>query len=267
MTDEDNSASPPPDLAHIDRVIRRLGAIVDDAHANASRLGFFPAVYLQMSRAVRQGIQDGVFDDGGRMSEFDELFALRYFDALTAWEAGDATTRSWRAVFRAAEDPNRLVLQTLLMSINAHINLDLPVVAAVVNPGGHIGDFGGDFDRINDILGRILDQVEDAVARFSPLLGVLDRVGGRTEDQVLDFSFREARSEAWREAVLLAQLDPAQREQAIALLDRKVAFLGRIIEGPGGILGRAVEVIGFTESDDVPAIIDGLRNIIPPTLR
>ena len=259
-------SSAPADLSAIDAVAERLGAIVDEARSAGSRLGFFPAVYQQMTLAVRQGIEDGAFDDGTRMSEFDALFAARYFDALALWEGGGETTRSWKVAFRTAECPDRLVLQCLLVAINAHINLDLAVVAAELNPGGDIGFFEADFNRINDILGQLLDRVEDTIARYSPLLAVLDRVGGRHEEDVLNFSFVRARAEAWRQAVVLAHLAENHRRQAIGLLDRKVEFLGRIVEDPGGILGRSLEVIGFAESDDVGGIIDALSTIVPPTL-
>ena len=219
-----------------------------------------------MTLAVKQGIDAGAFDDGAHMSTFDAVFAARYFDALAAWQTGGEPTRSWRVAFGAAERPERLALQTVLVAINAHINLDLAVAATDVVPSGGIAAFDADFGRINDIIGSLLDRIQDAIARFSPLLAVLDRVGGRSEEQILDFSIREARSEAWRQALVLAALDPAAKADAVALLDRKVAFLGRIIDDPGGILGRAVDVIGFAESDDVAAIIDALRTVVPPTL-
>lgn len=254
-------------LSEIDGVVERLGVIIDGARAGGSRMGFFPAVYLQMTLAVRQGIQDGAFDDGPRMSAFDAAFAARYFDALALWQAGDQTTRSWKVAFGTAERADRLVLQNLLVAMNAHINLDLAVAAAEVNPGGDIGLFQADFNRINDVLETLLDRVEDTVARFSPLLGVLDRVGGRHEDELLSFSFGQARTQAWRQAVILSHLDGGPRQDAVELLDRKVELLGRIIDAPGGILGRSLEVVGFAESDDVGAIIDALRAVVPPAVR
>ncbi len=257
----------PLNPSDIDGVIERLNWVIDDARARGSRTGFFPAVYLQMTLAVKQGIDAGSFDDGARMSAFDAVFAARYFDALATWQAGGGPTRSWKVAFGTAERPERLVLQAVLVAINAHINLDLAVAATEVAPGGDITAFEADFGRINDIMASLLDRIQDAIARFSPLLAVLDRVGGRSEEQILDFSLREARGEAWRQALVLAALDPAAKADAVALLDRKVAFLGRIIEDPAGIVGRAVDVIGFAESDDVPAIIDALRAVVPPTLR
>ena len=251
-----------PDVAG---VVAQLETVVERARAQASPVGYFPALYRQTTLAVRQGIEAGSFDDGDRISRFVVGFASRYFDALTAWEQGQKPTRSWRGAFEAGARPDRLILHHLLLGINAHINLDLAVAAARVVVDGAIEDLRDDFLRVNDTLSRLMDPAQDVVARFSPLLGVLDRVGGRTDDHVLNFSVRRARDEAWRQAVLLSRLGPAEQDEAVSLLDRKVAFLGRIVDEPGGIVGPAVAVIRHTESDDVPAIIDSLLTIVPLT--
>ena len=249
----------------IDRVAEQLSAVVDDARSRRLRLGFFAAMYRQMTVAVKQGIESGSFDDGARMSRLAGAFAGRYLDALSTWNGGSLPSRSWRVAFRTAGRDDRLVLQHVILGINAHINLDLGIAAAEVAPGDAIADLRHDFQRINDTISRLLDAVQTAVARFSPLLGVLDRLGARTDEEVLSFSFGVARDEAWKQAVLLAHQGTAQREQAIFLLDRKVAFLGKIVADPGGIAGRAVDVVRFTESDDVVAIIDALGAVVPPT--
>jgi hypothetical protein len=47
--------------------------------------------------------------------------------------------------------------------------------------------------RVNDILGALLPRVRLCIGRFSPLLDVIDRVGGGEDDVVLTFSLRVAR--------------------------------------------------------------------------
>ncbi len=253
--------------ADIDAVIRDLDVVIDDARASACRLGFFASLYRGMTAAVKQGVEDGSFDDGTRMSRLAGAFAARYFDALGAWRGGEVPTRSWRVAFETAGREDRLILQHLLLGVNAHINLDLAVAAAELAPGAAIGDLQDDFLRISDTIERLLDPVQEVVGRFSPLLGTLDLVGGRTDEHVLNFSLEVARGDAWRQAVVLAQLDESQRGEAVFLTDRRVAFLGGILKDPGGRLGPAVDVIRFAESDDVRAVIDGLRAIDPPKPR
>ena len=44
-----------------------------------------------------------------------------------------------------------------------------------------------------------------------------------------------------------------------------MAFLGRLITQPQGLVAQAVNLIRATESTDVPAIIQALNSIVPAT--
>ena len=242
----------------IDAILQMLDAVVADARTRRQRLGFFAAMYRQVTTTVRREVEAGAFDDDARMARFVALFAGRYLDAVGLWQAGERPTRSWRAAFRAAERSDRVILQHVLLGMNAHINLDLAIVAATISPGDSIVELKGDFGRINDILQRLMEPLQDCIGHFSPLLHVLWSVGGDTDDEVLNFSLRVARADAWHQAVTLAHIDAGRRAAAVDLLDRKVAVLGRVVTEPGGILERAVDVVAYLESDDVVAVIDAL---------
>jgi len=245
----------------IDAVVDRLDDVVADARARRLRLGFFAAMYRQVTTTVRREVEAGSFDDDARMARFVAMFAGRYLEAHRLWEAGEQPTRSWRAAFRATERSDRVILQHVLLGMNAHINLDLAVVAATISPGDAIAELKDDFGRINDILQRLMVPLQDTIGRFSPLLHVLWAVGGDSDDEVLNFSIRVARADAWNHAVALAHLGGDRRAVAVDLLDRKVAMLARLVAQPGGILERAVDVVAFLESDDVVAVIDALGKV------
>ncbi|MEA2931418.1 MAG: hypothetical protein QOI56_203 [Actinomycetota bacterium] len=250
----------------IDAIVDRLDALVADARARRHRRGFFAAMYRQVTDTVRRDVAAGAFDDDARMGRFVALFAGRYLDAVGTWDAGGRAPRSWRATFVAGERKDRVILQHLLLGMNAHINLDLAVVAATIAPGDTIFELKDDFGRINDILGRLMEPLQDCIGRFSPLLHVLWAVGGGADDEVLNFSLRVARADAWHQAVTLAHLDPGRRAGAIDALDRKAAVLARLVAQPGGILERAVDVVAFAESDDLVAVIDALGQVRPKPL-
>jgi hypothetical protein len=91
-------------------------------------------------------------------------------------------------------------------------------------------------------------------------MSLLDRVGGRTDERILDFSVRQSREEAWYNAVLLAGQSEAEREATIERLDVRAAVLARLIARPGGLVRPALELIRRTESADVPAVITHLDN-------
>lgn len=254
-----------PATPGIDEVVTRLDGLVAADRAVASRAGFFAAVYRQTSRAVRDRVVAGAFDDGGRMDRFAATFAGRYLGPRAAWAAGQPVPRAWRAAFEADADAGMIVLQHLLLGINAHINLDLAVAAATVCPGAEIASLHDDFQRVNAVLGALMGPVRACLDHFSPLLDVLDRVGGHDDDAVLNFSIDVARDEAWTQAVALAGVaDDALRAPLVDSLDRRVAVLARLVASPGGLLEPAVHLVAATESHDVVAVIDALAQVILP---
>jgi hypothetical protein len=246
----------------IGEVLAFLDEIIADARVQNSRLGFFPALYRQVTLEVERGIEKGFFDNGPRMERFDTLFANRYFAALDAWQSGGTPTRSWKVAFTAMEDPNKIILQDLLVGMNAHINLDLGIVAAQICPGDDIQTLHGDFFKINQVLASLVQAVEVVIGRFSPLISVLDKLGGRDEAEALNFSMDVARQDAWNHAVILAHQPPVLQALTIDAIDGKTSFLGKLIANPPGLAGKAVELIHMMESTDVPVIIDALNNVV-----
>ncbi len=109
-----------------------------------------------------------------------------------------------------------------------------------------------------------MPRVRAIIGRFSPLLDVIDRVGGSDDDEVLNFSIRVARDESWTQALILAEADGAdRRDRIVDSLDRRVAVLGRVVAHPGGLLQRAIDLVGATETDDVVKVMDALGQVVP----
>ena len=243
----------------IDEVIEQLDDLISYARREKSRLGYFATLYRNVTVKVKEGILAGSFEDGARMERLDVTFANRYLDAVERYRRGEEPSRCWRTSFRAAESWRPIVLQHLLLGINAHINLDLGVAAAQTSPGAQLEGLRRDFDSINDILSAMLDDVQDKLALVSPWMGVLDRVGGRTDEEILNFSIDRARGSAWRVAERLAPLGSEEAQKEIEVLDRWVDVLAFVIQYPPGISIRlATFSVRLAESHDVAKIIDTL---------
>ncbi len=249
---------------NLDDVVRLLDDVIDEAIAAGHRRGYFAAVYRQMTLAVRNGIDANRFEDGERMNRFVTIFANRYFDAFDTFRAGAKPSRSWQAAFACAERTDRLILQHVVLGINAHVNLDLCIAGSEVSSGDVITALQADFELINDFIASLLDSIQDAIGRFSPLLDLLWRVSEGRDDEVLNFSFRVAREEAWKKAVMLSMLPPDKRSEAIDSFDRSTALLARLVIDPGGIVGRAVSIVDHTEKEDPAEVIEALRQATLP---
>ena len=152
------------------------------------------------------------------------------------------------------------------MGINAHINLDLGIAAAETAPGSALPALRRDFDRINEILALAHRRHRAPGSQpVSPWIGLLDRIGGRHDDEVVRFSIEAARTAAWRFAVELAPLDRDHWAGPIGAHDARVARLARVVLHPGW-LSAGLLLIRARESNDVRHNIEVLNRVDAPDL-
>ena len=184
----------------IDEVIENLDGVIARARRQDSRAGYFPALYRKVTVRVKEGIRDGVFEDGERMERLDVIFASRYLEAVSAVARGEPTTRSWAVSFRAARSWWPIVLQHLLLGMNAHINLDLGIAAARTAPGAELASLENDFNTINDVLAKLVNGVKEELTAVWPRLRRLDRWPGapRTGSSISACPRRATTLGSWR---------------------------------------------------------------------
>ena len=250
----------------IEAVLEALDTIIARALEEGSRAGYFAAVYRKVTAKVAEGIATGFFDDGERMQRLDVTFAERYLSALSRYQTGGEATKSWELAFRATASFRPLILQHLLAGINAHINLDLGIAAAATAPGQALPGLRRDFDRINEIIASLIPLVVEDLAEVSPWIGLLDRIGGRHDDEIVRFSIQVARTEAWRFAVELAPLARNDWAGPIGARDARVAHLARTVLKPSW-LSAGLLVIRARESNDIRRNIEVLNRVTGPDLR
>jgi hypothetical protein len=244
----------------IDGVIDELTTIIERAKTEQSRIGYFPALYRRVTRAVKAGIAAGRFADGPRMERFDVVFANRYLEAYDHWRAGRPVRRCWQLAFQTAARTDRIILQHLLAGMNAHINVDLAIAAAETAPGAAIQSLQGDFMEINRLLAEQVDSVQTSIASVAPMMWLLDTAGGRSEGKIVEFSMSRARDAAWAQAVLLAGMDHSASESALLLADTAVTAVGRgVISPPGMFLQATLQFLVWREASDVRRIIVALE--------
>ena len=244
---------------NLEGVINELGRIIDWGYEQESRLGFFPALYRKVTIKVKEGIREDSFDDGPRMAKLIVVFANRYLDAIDVYLKGDTPVRSWLVAFEAAENQRLLILQHLFLGINAHINLDLGIAAAEIVQEDQLNTLRDDFEKINQILSNLVDEVQSEIGEFSPWLALLDKIGGRADERFADFSLKAARNAAWKATKRITALAPEQKDIEIKRMDKLVAGLAQLIVKAGPLIRLVIWVIRFMESKDVRSIILRLK--------
>ena len=226
------------------------------ATADGSRLGFFAALYQRVTAAIREGIRAGLFEDGPRMERLDVTFANRYLAALERFGRGEAPGECWGVAFRAASRWRPIIVQHLLLGMNAHINFDLGIAAAQTCPGTALAGLRGDFEKINDILAAQVPRVMGEMGQLSPWIGWLDRIDPKAEVALINFSIDKARAYAWKLAARLAALGQDEWGPELAGVDAEMALLGALIEKPVGVVFRlGLGLIRARECGDVRRVM------------
>ncbi len=243
----------------IDEVITRLDEIIETECTNNSCMAYFPILYRKVTLRIKEGILNNEFENNPRMEKLDVLFANRYIDAYESSSFNKPFTKSWKNSFEAAKTGKLLIMQHLLLGINAHINLDLGIaVAETVGDNGELMDFENDFNKINTILASMIANVEAKIISVSPLFGLLDKLGKGREDKLVSFSINIARDGAW----LFANKYHISSNKANELngRDTVIALLAeKLITQKSWLLKYLVKTIYFFEKKDVPQIVAVLK--------
>ncbi len=247
------------EAATIDEVVERLDAIIASYKAKGSRLGYFPALYRKVTIKVKDRISSGFFDDGDRMEHLDVIFANRYLHALRRYESGERPTEVWHFALDVTQQWWPIVLQHLLLGINAHINLDLGIAAVrTVGPTG-LPALHDDFNRINQVLADLVGGVQRELAEIWPTLRIMGRFLGGVDKAIVNFSMDEARDAAWNFATHLATLEEVAQEVEIRRHDAEMLDLARLVRYPGFLLGQVTKIVRLGERGDVRDIIEILE--------
>jgi len=236
----------------IDGVLARLNGLLDDAIRDGRRIGYFVALYERVTSNVRHALLAGnVFDDNPRMERLDVVFANRFIDAWEQHVSGGSPTESWGVAFELLENPGPLVIQHLMLGMNAHINLDLGVAAATVAPTPvQLEALHADFNRINDVLARLVRIVEDQLCTICPPLQRLaDRI--TVEDHVFDFGMNAARDVAWKLAQDLVAAPRDSWPAIIANRDALSAIAARALYPLHGLAAATALVVHGHENKDI----------------
>jgi hypothetical protein len=205
------------------QVTDRMQSLIQQMENASDRRAIFLRCYLLMTQNMLKAIEVGEFTDPSWVSTLLDRFADYYFDALNAYELNSpATPAVWRLTHRAAGRSETLVLQNLLLGINAHINYDLVLtLVEMLEPEWRKlalqqrEERYADHCHVNHIIGQTIDTVQDEVVEdYSPLLDVVDKMMGRIDEWLISRLITDWRDEVWDEAIhMLETADPDERQR------------------------------------------------------
>jgi len=245
----------------INEVIDQLEEVISYCITHNNRAGYFAALYHRVTCRIRDGILAKEFEDNERMEKLDVIFANFFLDAWHKWISKETPSQSWSIAFEAAANKG-IIMQHLLLGINAHINLDLGVATADTMKGYPIDGIQKDFNTINTVLASLTDAVKSEIFKVSPLMKLLDRIGGRFDEMLVEFSINTARDGAWRFATELSAKTGIDYSACISTRDEAIAMLGKNIAQPSGkIFSVIVGLISVFEWRSTSKVIETLHYV------
>lgn len=251
-----------PTIRTIDDVIVSLEKIIDVSKINNDAAGYFAALYLKVTRCVKVGIANREFEDGPRMEKLDVIFASRFLDAYDGWKRKQPVTASWQKTFDITTGYWPIVLQHLMMGMNAHINLDLGIAAAAVSKNGNIHALQHDFNKINQILSSLVAEVQENLASIWPRLKWILQRTKNVDDFLVDFSMQLSRDGAWKFAVSIAGKNDADLAIMIKARDKIIAEKTKLVMAPGFVPATLFKIIRLGERGSVSQKIQHLMATI-----
>lgn len=248
------------EIKTIDQVITALDQIIQDAIDLESCAGYFAALYRKVTIKVKEGIDQNYFDDGPRMEHLDVVFATRYIHAYEAYRNNQPLTQSWQVAFDLTSHYWPIVLQHLLIGMNAHINLDLGIAAAEIAEDKNIDDLHADFNKINEILSSLVHEVDQDLAEIWPTFRIIVKALGKVDDYLVDFSMKLARDGAWKFAKELSATPKALIAETISTRDHKVSKKASLVTSPGFLISTIFKMIRLGERGSIAKKIEYLKN-------
>jgi hypothetical protein len=155
--------------------------------------------------------------------------------------------------------PFRIVLQHLLLGMNAHINLDLGIATAQTMKGASILDIRTDFILINSILSSLTNEVLNDLSRVSPLLSLLGLHAATNTNVLIQFSIENARDGGWAFAEELSLKDGDVFAGCIRERDKTIARLANALVQMKGLANLTIWIVNFFEWRSPQKVIKVLR--------
>lgn len=237
----------------IDDAEAGLSELENELRRRGDRRAVFVTAYLTITREIKGRIQQNWFEDCEWVARYLISFANLYRDALVAYEQGDLEKcpKPWQIAFDTAANGKGLVIQHLLLGVNAHINHDLPLALLEVTIDPERDVRYKDHTAVNTGLQHAVGALQSNVATlYAPVLNLLSWTMGSLDEELAMFSVDKARESAWFAAVALANAHDENEQTAIRRnLNEGSAMISELILNPMVKRPEVLQALQFLEKN------------------
>lgn len=176
-----------PKATDVHGVLHGLESLAWDAAEADNPNALFFALYVQVTRQIKRGIDEKKFRNSELMEAVDVYFGNILFDQVRASQAQTSHSpsgvdqvadtskpESWKFFFNAQRRSDLTAAQHMLLGVGPHILHDLAIAMYKVVPEEDLESFHEDYLQINDLLFQVLEQIQDILATKSFGMRVVD---------------------------------------------------------------------------------------------
>ncbi len=215
----------------------RVAALAQEWCLAGDSRHFFADTYALMTAAMIAEVSDGTFRDNPWVTRLVERFTDYYLDAVHGSESGGGCPPAWTEAFQACSHSEQHPLQLIMLGINAHINNDLVFALADVMPDWNDLDETArdtrreDYLAVNSIIAHLIDSMQEELLNADdPVLGILDRLLGPSDEWLFRQLVTSWRDAAWEDGCrLLSCASEDERQQVRKAVLKRARKTGRLI--------------------------------------
>jgi hypothetical protein len=184
-----------------------LACLEEHFVAAGDRRAIFASVYTLTTLRMAESIDAGDYTNTAWMRSYQTEFANHYRKALHEYALGHRSQvpTAWLKAFDAAGSGETLIIQDVLLGMNAHIDFDLPFAIEAVGISPNTTSRYLDHTRVNDVLAEVSDEITVSLEElYGANYVALDAAFGPLDELLLAGGMATARQNAWNNAVLLS---------------------------------------------------------------
>jgi hypothetical protein len=174
--------------------------------AAADRRAIFASVYTLTTLRMAESIDANSYTNTVWMKSYQTEFANHYRKAIHAYamQQRSQVPNAWLTAFDAAASGQTLIIQDVLLGMNAHINYDLAFAIEKVGISPNTTSRYLDHTRVNTVLNEVGNEIVAALGSlYGPNYAAVDAAFGAADELFLAAGMATARQNAWNNAVLL----------------------------------------------------------------
>lgn len=184
----------------------QLVCLEENLIAKQDRRAIFLSVYALTTFKIAEQVDAGYFNDTPWIEEYQLEFANQYRRAFYDYEAGNYfdVPKVWRVAFDASKSGKTLIVQDILLGMNAHIDFDLAYTLRDVDIKNNRSAKYEDHNLVNNVLSGIVGDITAALTSiYGSNYAAIDLALGDIDDKLIGTGMIMAREQAWNNAVKL----------------------------------------------------------------